>query len=728
MIRYFKVLSVALFVFGASGCFKDLDTTPIDPDILTAEVVYEDPAAYKQVLAKLYAGLAVSGQQGPAGQADISEIDEGFGQYLRGFWYHQELSTDEALIGWNDQTIKDFHGQTWGASDGFIYAFYSRVFYQIALSNEYLRETADEKLDARGVAGPLRDQIKAYRAEARFLRALSYWHGLDLFRNTPFATEDYVLGSAPPPQTNAADLYAFIESELKAIDADLVAPRTNEYGRADKAAAWMLLAKLYLNAEVYTGQRKYQESLDYCKKILEAGYTLEPTYQNLFLADNHNSQEIIFSINFDGVSTRTWGGMTFIIRAGIGGSMDPTESGVVSGWGGVRTTPEFVGKFPSDLTGVKTGFNDGKTVSYPKVYVPGSHQGFDATQTSNSLASPTSNKIYEGYKYFPDDNTQIYFTQISSNSAPKFGDNGANGSLETGGAAIVIPQKGFYYFRVDLNAKTYTYEKRDLSIVGSATGGVDIPMVWEEETQTMVAAGQLSIGTFKFRANNADVVVYGDADRDSLLTLNGGDITIDQAGGYKILLDLDKPDYTYQVQLTSFDRRGMFYADGQRLEIDDLSLFTDGYAVRKFRNVTSTGVRGKDTDFPDTDFPMFRLADVYLMAAEAVLRGAEGGNKELAVQYFNKVRERAFTGSAGNFNAGNLTLDVILDERGRELYWECHRRTDLIRFGQFTDGTYRWAWKGGVKEGKATESFRNIYPIPSNDMGVNPNLVQNPGY
>ena len=54
------------------------------------------------------------------------------------------------MIGWNDQTIKDFHGQTWTSSDGFIYAFYSRVFYQIALANEFLRETTDEKLDARG--------------------------------------------------------------------------------------------------------------------------------------------------------------------------------------------------------------------------------------------------------------------------------------------------------------------------------------------------------------------------------------------------------------------------------------------------------------------------------------------------------------------------------------------------------------------------------------------------
>jgi hypothetical protein len=222
--------------------------------------------------------------------------------------------------------------------------------------------------------------------------------------------------------------------------------------------------------------------------------------------------------------------------------------------------------------------------------------------------------------------------------------------------------------------------------------------------------------------------VYGDSDGDALLTLDGGDIAIDQGGGYKALLDLDKPDYTYQLQLTSFDRRGLFYTEGQNLDINDLTLFTDGYAVRKFRNVTSTGQPGKNADFPDTDFPMFRLGDVYLMAAEAVLRGADGGNKDVAVQYFNKVRERAFTGTSGNYTAANLTLDVLLDERARELYWECHRRTDLVRFGQLTNGTYQWAWKGGVKEGKATESFRNIYPIPSNDLGVNTNLVQNPGY
>ncbi len=729
-MRNIKIITISVLLFGAVGCFKDLDTIPLDPDILTAEAVYQQPGAYKQVLAKLYAGLALSGQQGPAGQADIAGIDEGFGQYLRGFWYHQELPTDEAVIGWNDQTIKDFHAQTWTAGDGFIYAFYSRIFYQIALANEFLRESTDAKLDSRGVDAALKAEVKKYRAEARFLRALSYWHALDIFRNVPFATEEDVVGAFVPKQAKPDDLFRYIESELKAIESELAAPRANQYGRADKAAAWMLLAKLYLNAEVYIGQSRYNDCLTYCESILGAGYELEQNYQNLFLADNHKSKEIIFPVNFDGVNTRTWGGMTFIIRAGIGGSMNPVASGVVSGWGGTRATRQLIEKFPSDLTGIKVNFNQGQTASYPKLYIPGSHQGWDATQTSNSLAATSTiapnNKIYEGHRYFPNANTEILFTQISSNSAPKFGDNGADGTLETGGANILVPEAGLHFMKVNLNNKTYTIEKRTWSIIGSATGGVDMDMTWNNDQQLLVVSGQLVAGSFKFRSNHSDAVNLGDTGADALLEANGAEILIGQEGGYKVALDVDKPDYTYQIKLTSFDRRGLFYTTGQNLDINDLTLFTEGYAVNKFKNVTSTGAQGSDTDFPDTDFPMFRLADVYLMASEAILRTA-GGDKEKAAQYFNKVRERAFTGSVGNYTAADLSLPVMLDERARELYWECQRRTDLVRFGQFTDGTYKWAWKGGVKEGAAVGSFRNIYPIPSQDLGANPNLRQNPG-
>jgi len=172
----------------------------------------------------------------------------------------------------------------------------------------------------------------------------------------------------------------------------------------------------------------------------------------------------------------------------------------------------------------------------------------------------------------------------------------------------------------------------------------------------------------------------------------------------------------------------MFYTTGQSLAINDVGKFTDGYAVTKWKNITSTGLPGSDLTFPDTDFPLFRLADVYLMYAEAVVRGGTGGDMATAVSYINKIRERAYGNNSGNITAGDLTLNFILNERARELYWEAQRRTDLIRFGKFTGGSYLWPWKGGVKDGTATDSHYNLYPIPASDITANPTLVQNPGY
>ncbi|GLR15548.1 RagB/SusD family nutrient uptake outer membrane protein [Portibacter lacus] len=729
-MKYIKILSCAFVILMSVSCFKDLNTVPLDEDVVTAAVVFDDPNSYLQVLAKLYAGLAVSGQQGPAGQADIEGIDEGFGQYLRGYWYHQELTTDEALIGWNDQTIGDYHDQDWTSADGFTFAHYSRIFYQIALANEYLRETTDEKLSSRGVDAGLKADIQGFRAEARFLRALSYTHALDLFRNVPFVTEEDIVGSFFPDQIKGADLFAFIESELKDIETKIAPVRTNPYGRADQGAVWMLMAKLYLNAEVYTGTGKYTECLEYCKKILNAGYELEPEYEYLFLADNHLSKGIIFPITYDGIHTRTWGGTTFIVSAGIGGSMNPEDSGVSGGWGGVRTTKEFVQKFP-DADKVLVSPNEGKTKSYPKVYVPGSFNDFDASDTDNSLASVASDNVFEGYKYFPEAGTQFVFTTIPS-LALKFGDNEGDGILEQNGADIIAGEAGLYYFNVNMNDKTYRLERRDFGILGDATSagwdGDDINMEWDEELGGLKATLTLNAGEFKFRANDDFAVNLGDDLGDGILTQDGGNIIIEKGGNYEIILFIDKPDYTYQINFLDFDRRKLFYTEGQSLEINDISLFTDGYAINKFKNINRDGSRGSDAAHPDTDFIMFRLADVYLMAAESILRGASGGSMDEALQYVNAVRTRAFQGESANISLDELTLDFLIDERARELYWECHRRTDLIRFGKFSDTDYTWAWKGGVKEGKAVESFRDIFPIPSSDISGNPSLTQNPGY
>lgn len=519
------IIVIGLSAFGVS-CKKNL--TPIGQ--LTTASVYKDFGNYPQVLAKLYTAFALSGQAGPAGAPDIAGIDEGFSNYLREYFNMEELTTDEAQIVWNDGTVHNLHDMTWNNQNEFIRAMYDRIYYEISLDNEFLRNTTDAQLAANGITGNNLTLAKQYRAEARFLRALSYTHAIDLFGSVPFVTEANNVGVFFPQQKSRTEIFNFIESELKAIDGELGAPRFS-YGHADQAADWSLLTSLYLNAQVYTGTARYTDAITYAKKVIAAGYTLDPKYQNVFLADNNTSPEMIFPIESDGLHTQGYGGMTYIVHASVGGGETPGTFGVNGGWAGLRVTPQYVALF-SDPSG----------------------------------------------------NT---------------------------------------------------------------------------------------------------------------------------------------------------DQRAMFYTNGQTLDIKDEYTFTNGYAVTKFKNVTKAGQPGSDPtgNFVDNDFPVFRLADIYLEYAEAVLRGGTGGDPVTALGYVNLVRTRAYGGSiSGNITLPQLNLQFILDERGRELLWEGHRRTDLIRFGQFTGGTYIWQWKGAEHNGTTVADFRTLMPIPSTETINNPNLKQNPGY
>ncbi|MBT28618.1 MAG: RagB/SusD family nutrient uptake outer membrane protein [Thalassobius sp.] len=519
------IFPIITLLISMAAC-TDLEIEP--KSSATSAVVFNDESSYTAFIAKVYAGLAVTGQLGPAGDADIKGIDEGFSNYLRQYWQIQELTTEEAVITWGDEGLDDLNAHTWTSANQFITATYYRIFFQVSMANEFLRETTDGKLDERGVSDETRALIQEYRAEARFLRALSYWHGIDLFGSIPFYTEETEIGSSAPEQVDRTTVFNFLDEELQAIEEDMVAAGQNEYGRADRGALWMLQAKLYLNAEVYTGQQKYTEAITAVNKIISSGaYGLEENYGSNFLADNHNSGEIIFSIPFDGERTITWGGMTYLVHAPVGGGMDPATYGIDGGWAGLRTTKTFVNLFP-DVTG-------------------------------------------------------------------------------------------------------------------------------------------------------------------------------------------------------SLDTRAMFYTEGQSLEINDQFSFTDGYAIPKFKNVDAEGLVGSDLTHPDTDYPMFRLADAYLMYAEAVLRGGAGGDQSQALSYINELRARSYTSTAaGTVSADNFTLDFILDERARELFWEGHRRTDLIRFGEYTSMV--WPWKKETKDGQASEEFRELLPIPSSELLANPNLEQNEGY
>lgn len=733
-----KKLYIIIFIaaLGFTSCLKDLDTTPIDPDSVTSVDVYADADNYINVLAKLYAGLSVSGQQGPAGQPDIAGIDEGFSTYLRQYWKAQELTTDEAVIAWNDGNLRDYHDMDWTSGNEFVGAMYNRIFYQISLCNEFIRETTDEKLSDRGISGQDRTNIEAYRLEARFLRALSYYHALDMFGNVPFVTENDDVGAFLPSQIQRTDLFNWLETELLAIEGGLPAPKTNEYGRADQATVWAVLAKMYLNAEVYTGTAKYNEAVTYSQKIIDAGYSLEDNYFNNFNADNNLSSEIVFPVIFDGVHTRTWGGMTFVVHAAVGGSMEPAEFGIDGGWGGTRVTSTFVKKFYPDITAksfipqvVSPVYT--KSKEYPLLYVPGSHQEWDPSNTETVLASVNSDGLFEGYLNF-DAGTEFKFC-VNPDWTENYGDDGADGTLDQDGANIVAADAGYYKINVDMNALTYTYEATYWGLIGSATAGgwdADQDMTYNAETGMWEILVDLVAGEIKFRANDDWTINLGDTGADGILDYGGDNIAIESAGQYFISLKLGAPDYTYTIELyqaPSYDSRAAFHTDGQNLMIEDIFEFTDGYAVTKFKNINRDGSTGSDLTFPDNDYPVFRLADFYLMYAEAVLRGGSGDMNK-AVDYVNRVISRAYGEDSQNITAGDLTLDFILDERARELYWEGHRRTDLVRYGYLTSGNYLWDWKGNVEAGTAVDEKYNIFPIPSSDVGANTNLTQNNGY
>ncbi|HPT32924.1 MAG TPA: RagB/SusD family nutrient uptake outer membrane protein, partial [Prolixibacteraceae bacterium] len=345
------------------------------------------------------------------------------------------------------------------------------------------------------------------------------------------------------------------------------------------------------------------------------------------------------------------------------------------------------------------------------------------------LASVNSDQKYEGYLYFAAD-AEFKFT-AGPNWDLNWGDDGANGTLEPNGANLKV-SAGYYKVNVDLNTKTYAIVKTDWGLIGDAQPGGwsnDTNMSYDPLTKEWKVVVELSKAKIKFRANDGWDINLGDNGANGTLEYGGNDISVPAAGKYEIKMKLGTPDYTFIMEPYATDDRAMFFTDGQTLEINDIYEFTQGYAVTKWSNLSSTGAMGSDPYYMDTDFPVFRLGAAYLMYAEAVLRGGSGGSAATALQYVNALRTRAYGGSIkGNIGSGDLTLDFIIDERGRELYWECVRRTDLIRFGKFSGSSYIWTWKGGVKDGAATDNKYNLFPLSSADIAANPNLKQNAGY
>ena len=534
---------------GTTSCVSDLDQYPHTET--TSKNVYTSLANYEAVLGKIYAAMVTSGQGKGGDNKDMeSVLNNGSGfDYMRMFINMQECGTDEFASTWltGEQTTGLTY-LSWDANDAWISDMYYRIYYNIALCNEFLRNA-----NSASFSGADAEKLKEYKAEVRFMRALFYYHALDFFRYIPMVTENDPVGSFIPPRYTPQQTFDYIESELKDCVGDMLPASTCPYGQASQGAAYTLLAKLYLNSEVYTGVAKYTECKEACEKVMGMGYSLESDYSKLFNADNDKrTNEIIFALPVSAEHTVSWGSSTYLVCGQLSMSnanQSVADFGVTNGWSEFRLRPEFVDKF---------------------------------TQTD-----------------------------------------------------------------------------------------------------------------------------------------------IDGNG----------------------DKRCKFFTNGQSKDITDMTTETAGYLSEKWSNLKDDGTTASNTGDAgvDTDFPLFRLADVYLMYAECVVRTGDdwdnwaGGSdaesdsrKKGAIYWINKVRERAYgideNGNPKgqvwkeNFSSKDAFLQFILDERARELYHEGYRRTDLIRYGQFTTNKYIWQWKGGVHDGQAVDSKYNIYPIPNTELTANPNL------
>jgi starch-binding outer membrane protein, SusD/RagB family len=535
-MKNFNSLYILLAAVTLQSCTKDLDVVSKDQRVQSADVIFSTPEGYKQALAGVYGNLSLTGT-GDATTSFLKGIDAGTSQFGRCLWYLQDLTTDEVVWSYeNDKGTAELQRNTWTSSNDLILGMFSRTMAEVAIGNDFLRQSSPEKLTSRGFSAAETASINTYRQEVRALRAFAYYNMMDLFGKAPFITEADPI-NFQSPQYNRQQLFTFIESELKAIMPDLKVARTNEYGRVDQGFAKMILAKMYLNAAVYTGTAKYAECMTMCSDIIGSGYTLKPNYLDNFKADNNTSNEMIFTLQSDGLRTQNYGATTVMCNGQVGSTENNGSEFGVGGWGGaLRLRKQFVQKF------------DGS-----------------------------------------------------------------------------------------------------------------------------------------------------DFNTDTRKTIRSG---------------------------------------SRDIEIQNIALQGQGYILGKYSNISSTGVKGVNSTFVDTDFPLFRLGDVYLMYAEAQMRkdGATNGSvttnaTALSIGYLNALRERANKGATtANLSQSNVTLNFILDERARELHWEAHRRQDLIRFEKYTGGSYNWAWKGNIAGGTSISDNLKVFPLPAASLAANPNLTQNSGY
>ena len=340
-INYIKTTILASAMSLMCSCVGDLDVMPLDPNIMTAEDAYSTPESYLQGLKKIYSVWALSGQDN-AGASDLEGMDAGNTVLLRCWWTLQENTTDEAKCAWGDSWVAQVNSIVWNTAEVEpMEGLYHRSMYVVSIVNDFLKQlqNAPEGVDR-----------ERYNAEARFCRALAYYVLMDAFGNPPFATEE--TGSSLPEQIKRADLFDWIEGELNTIKSSLP-EMTDEYGRADQHCVDFLLARMYLNSEVYTGTKRYTDCITACNNIITSNsYELADDYAELFMADNGENadarKEIIFPVIADGNTTQSYGIGAIILGSRSGSEGTVENYGCNGGWDGFRATGNLVRAFNYD--------------------------------------------------------------------------------------------------------------------------------------------------------------------------------------------------------------------------------------------------------------------------------------------------------------------------------------------------------------------------------------------
>jgi hypothetical protein len=308
------------------------------------------------------------------------------------YFFLQSLSTDEAIMparggNWYDGGRYEQHAKhTWDKDNGHIGGVWTFLSTAISKANQslYLIKDAPET-PAKTTA----------TAEMRTMRALALYMMMDLWGNVPIVTQ---FGETTPPETKTrAEVFAFIEKEVKEAIPDLSSVvGVPTYGRPTKYAAYALLAKMFLNAQVYIGTNRYDDAVAMCDLIMMATgspYSLESDYRKMFFIDNGPlTKEFIFAIPFDASFN---GGYMFYARYSLPRSLQAKYSLKHTPSAPMSTLPEYYANFndPNDkrnaqwITGPQFNYNG------TPVTVTTTKKGYDQFYTGSDGAAPLTYQV-----------------------------------------------------------------------------------------------------------------------------------------------------------------------------------------------------------------------------------------------------------------------------------------------------------------------------------------------